>query len=110
MQIRYATNKLQKQFSNATEMKRAFGSMAPKVAQRMDEIISADNLAILKQIPAARCHALTGSRAGDWSVIISVNFRIIFQLDHDPIPLTPKGDIDTIKITDIVIDGTEDYH
>lgn len=110
MEIRYATNKLAKQFSNATEIKKAFGMMAPKVSQRIDEIDSADNLAILKQIPAAKCHELEGNRKGEWAVHISKNHRIIFEPDHDPIPRGDKGEVDTVLVTDIVITKAEDYH
>lgn len=110
MKIRYSSNKLAKQFSNATEIKKAFGTMAPKVSQRIDEMISSDNLAILKQIPAAKCHELWGDRKGEWAVMISKNFRIIFEPDHDPIPKGKQGEVDAILVTDILITKTEDYH
>ena len=84
--------------------------MAKKVAMRLDEIHSAPNLAVLKQLPQAACHELKGSRAGEWAVSISANHRMIFVLDHDPLPLKDDRSIEEILVTDIIITGTEDYH
>jgi plasmid maintenance system killer protein len=110
MKILYRSKKLEKQLSNASEMKKAFGTMAPKVSQRKDEIIASDNLRVLMNIPAAKCHALMGDRRGEWAVSISGNFRLVFTIAQDPIPLKDDDTIDTSKVTDIKIEGTEDYH
>ena len=84
--------------------------MAKKVAIRLEDIRAAPNLAVLKQIPQAGCHELKGDRAGDWTVNISGNHRLIFELDHNPVPRKEGGLIDEKMITDIVVTGTEDYH
>jgi plasmid maintenance system killer protein len=84
--------------------------MAKKVNQRMQELISSQNLEILKTIPAANCNELKGDRKGEFSVNISGNFRIIFKPDHHPVPFKDDNSIDCIRITDIKILGTEDYH
>lgn len=91
-------------------MQKAFGTMAKKVNQRMQELISSQNLEILKTVPAANCHELKGDRKGEFSVNISGNFRIIFKPDHHPVPVKDDSSIDCIRITDIKILGTEDYH
>jgi len=110
VKIRFGNNKLAKQLENASAIKKAFGTMAKKVAMRLDDIEAAPNLFILKQIPQANCHELKGNRQGEWAVNISVNHRMIFKIDHNPIPLKGDHSIDEIVITDIVITGTEDYH
>ena len=110
MNIEYASNKLEKQLNTASEIKKAFGKMAVKISQRLDEIRSSDTLHILMQIPAAKCHALTGNREGDWAVSISGNHRMIFVITNQPIPRLENKSIDTAKVTDIKITGTEDYH
>lgn len=110
MKIRFSNNKLAKQMENATAIKRSFGVMAKKVSMRLDDITAAPNLAILKQLPQAGCHQLKLDRAGEWAVSISGNFRIIFELDHDPVPLKEDGSIDEILVSNIVITGVEDYH
>jgi proteic killer suppression protein len=110
MNIQYGNNKLRRQLSSASEIKKAFGEMAKKVTRRLDEITASPNLAVLMKIPAANCHPLTGDRQGEWAVDISGNFRMIFEINQNPIPLKTDGGIDTVLITDITITGTEDYH
>ena len=91
-------------------MQKAFGTMAKKVNQRMMELKSSPNLEVMKTIPAANCHALKGDRQGEFAVDISGNFRLIFEPDHNPVPLKDDKSIDCIQVTDIQILGTEDYH
>lgn len=96
--------------TEAKEMKKEFGTMAKKVNQRMMELESSPNLEVMKSIPTANCHKLTGDRKNDFAVDISGNFRLIFRPDHDPVPLKDDRSIDCIKVTKIQIRGTEDYH
>ena len=111
MRISYKTRKLEKQFSSAKEISKNFGVNAKRVSQRKAELESADNLEILMQIPAANCHPLKGDRDGEWALDVSKNHRIIFEIDHDPIPTKETGSIDAVKITDvIIINVNEDYH
>lgn len=110
MRIRFGNNKLARQLENASAIKTSFGLMARKVSMRLDDIRAAPNLTVLKQLPQAACHQLKGDRAGEWAVSVSGNHRLIFLLDHDPVPLKEDGSIDEIMITDIIITGTEDYH
>ena len=110
MKIEYCSNKLRKQLTSASEIKKAFGVNAKRVSQRMDDIAASTNLAVLMQIPAANCHSLAGKRKGQWSVDISGNHRLIFELDGNPLPTLEDGSVDTIKVTDIRIIETTDYH
>jgi len=109
MEIEYDSSKLRKQLSSATEIKKAYGSMAQKISQRLAEIRASPNLSVLMTIPAAKCHELT-NRGGDWAVAISPNYRIIFKIANKPIPKKEDDGINTIKVTDILITSTEDYH
>lgn len=110
MNIFYRRNKLEKQLSNASEIKRAFGVLAKRISQRKTEIEDSDTLAILMQIPAAKCHPLTADKRGQWSVHISGNFRIIFEIADNPIPLRDDGSVDTESVKRIYIIDIEDYH
>jgi hypothetical protein len=38
------------------------------------------------------------------------NNRLIFALDHDPVPVTDDGGIDHQQVTEIKILRVEDYH
>ncbi|MCX6221044.1 MAG: killer suppression protein HigA [Bacteroidia bacterium] len=110
MKISYQSNRLRKSLNEAKEIQKEFGTMAKKVSQRMKELIASDNLEVLKSIPAANCHELKGNRKGEFAVDISGNHRIIFVPDHDPVPVKEDHSLDCIRITDIEILGTEDYH
>ena len=103
MNIEFSNKKLKKQFSNATEIKKAFGEMAKKVSVRYDQMRNSPNLMIFMQIPAADCHQLKGNRTGEWAASISVNHRLIFEIDHDPIPTNEDNSIDTSEVTNIMI-------
>lgn len=109
MNITYS-NKIKKKLSSPSEIKRAFGTMAKKVQNRLDDISASPNLKVLMQIPSANCHPLSGNKHGEWAVDISANHRMIFEIDHDPVPRKDSGEIETIEVTDVRIIGTTDYH
>lgn len=109
MNIDYKNNKLKKILNNASLIKKEYGTMAKKVSQRMEQLKAADNLAVLMTLPV-NCHALKGGRAGEWAVDISGNYRLIFEINHNPIPIKNDRSIDTILVTDIRILETTDYH
>ncbi len=110
MKIKYRKNKLEKQLSNASEIKKAFGERARKISARLDEIDASPSLLVLMQIPAANCHPLTHDRKGEWAVDISGNFRIIFEIAHATIPQNGDGSINLGLVTDICILEIKDYH
>jgi len=110
MRIKYKNNKLGKQLANASSIKMNFGVNAKRISIRLADIESSPTLAVLIQIRAANCHPLGGDRKGEWAVDVSGNFRMIFELDHDPLPQTNDGFIDVSSITDIRIVEIGDYH
>lgn len=110
MNIEFGNNRLAKQMGSATEIKKAFGLMAFKVAQRLQEIRDAPNLSILMEIPAAGCHPLKGNKEGDWALTISVNHRMVFIVVQNPLPRKENNELDLELITNIRILRTEDYH
>jgi proteic killer suppression protein len=110
MEISYKTNRLKKQLSNASEIKKAFGVNANRVSARLDDIRAAPNLQVLKQLPAANCHQLQGRKNNEWAVDISKNHRMIFEIAHDPIPMDENNAINTLLVTEICIKETADYH
>jgi plasmid maintenance system killer protein len=109
MEIAYS-NRVKKKLSSASEIKKAYGTMAKKVQNRLDEIKASPNLKVLMQIPAANCHALSGNKDGEWALDISANHRMIFEIDHDPVPKKDNGEIETVEVTDVKILDTTDYH
>lgn len=110
MNLAFKSNKLEKSLTDARTLQKSYGALAKRVAQRMDQLRAANNLAELQTYPAANCHALSGDRAGEWAVDLSGNYRLIFEIDHHPIPVQEDGSVDSIRITDIRILETTDYH
>jgi len=55
VEISYKSRKLEKQLTKPKELVKSFGSLARKVNQRMKDLSDADNLAIMRTIPAANC-------------------------------------------------------
>ncbi len=91
-------------------MVRSFGKMADKLAQRLEELASADTLADISHLPPPRCHALKGNRSGQFSVDLMHPYRLIFTPDHEPVPLTEDGGIDLRLVTKILIISIDDTH
>jgi proteic killer suppression protein len=110
VEIRFKNKKLEKQLTDPKEMVKTFGQMARKVNQRLKDLTDADNLAIMRTIPAARCHELTGNRKGELSVDVSGNYRLIFEPDHDPLPRKADLGLNWGEVTKIQINEIEDYH
>lgn len=110
MDIRYKNRKLEKQLTNPRELVKSFGQLAVKIKMRIKNIKDADNLAVLRTIPAARCHELTGERKGELAVNVSGNYRLIFEPNHDPIPKKEDGGLNWEEVTKIQINEIEDYH
>ena len=110
MKYDFENKRLAKQFSNATEIKKAFGERAKMVSQRKDEIETSPNLAVLISIPAADCHMLGGKRKNQWAVRISGNYRIIFKIMDDPLPMKNDTELDFSAIVHIRILEVVDYH
>ena len=110
MEISYKSRKLEKQLTDPREMAKSFGQLARKVNQRLKDLTDADNLAIMRTIPAARCHELTGDRKGELAVDVSGNYRMIFEPFHDPIHKKDDGGLNWEEVTKIQMNEIEDYH
>jgi plasmid maintenance system killer protein len=110
LEIKYKNRKLEKQLTDLREMAKTFGSMARKVNQRLEDLKSADTLAVMATIPAARCHELVGTRKGELAVDISPNYRIIFEPDHNPVPTKDDGGLNWEEVSKIQINELTDYH
>lgn len=110
MEISYKNRKLEKQLTDPREMAKSFGQLAIKIKMRLKNLKDADNLSIMRTIPAARCHELTGDRKGELAVDVSGNYRMIIEPLHDPIPKKDDGGLNWEAVTKIQINEIEDYH
>jgi len=110
VEISYKSRKLEKQLTDPREVAKSFGQLARKINQRLKDLTDADNLAIMRTIPAARCHELTGDRKGELAVDVSENYRMIFEPSQDPMPKNDEGGLNWEEVTKIQINEIEDYH
>lgn len=110
MEMSYKSRKLEKQLTDPGEMVKSFGLLTRKVNQRLKDLTDADNLGIMRTIPAARCHELTGNRKGELSVDVYGNYRMIFEPNHDPIPQKDVVGLNWAEVTKIQINEIEDVH
>lgn len=110
MQINYKNNNLQKSLTIPKEIVKNYGQRAKKVKQRMEEFNAANNLEVIKKIPAANLHPLLGNKKGEFAVDISGNWRIVFVPDHETLPLKEDGALSLADVTSIKIIKVEDYH
>lgn len=72
--------------------------------------MAASTLEDMRLIPAARCHELSGKRAGQLAVDLDHPRRLVFRPNHDPVPTKPDGGLDWSAVTSIVIVEIVDYH
>ncbi len=110
MKLFYKTNKLKKSFTTDKGLTKTYGSLAKKVKQRRIELENAENLWIISQLPVLRLHQYQGERKEIWSIDIKENWRILFQINQDPIPDLEDGSVDLKAITIIRIESVEDPH
>lgn len=110
VEISYKSRKLERQLTDPKEMVKSFGQLARKVNQRLKDLGDADNLATMKTLVASNCHELKGERKGELAVDISVNYRLIFEPKHDPMPQKEDGGLNWVEVTKIRINNIEDYH
>jgi hypothetical protein len=77
----------------------------------LDELKAAATMEVMKTLPQAKCHMLTGGNlAGYISVNLDFPYRLIFKPANNPIPKKPDGGLDWARITEIEIIGVEDTH
>lgn len=110
MELTFASSKLKKQLTIPKEMVKKFGQIAKKVDQRMQDLEAAETLEDMSKIPAARCHELSGKREGELTVDVSVNYRLVFIPNHDPIPQKDDSGLNWEEVTEITLLEVIDYH
>jgi proteic killer suppression protein len=111
VEIYFRTKKLQKTCSKEKEMQKQLGrKCAEKLKQRLMELRAADALSDISHLPPTRCHELTGSRAGQFSVDLEQPLRLLFIPINDPMPVQDDGGIDRRRVTEIEIFEIADTH
>jgi proteic killer suppression protein len=111
MKISFQTRKFQNAANSESLGKREWGPQrASKVRQRLAELTAANTLADMSTLPPPRCHQLHADLDEQFAVDISHNERLVFRVDHRPLPRRPDKGIDLAQVTAIVVLRIEDYH
>ena len=84
MEIKFKTNKLQKQYENSKDAVKAYGmDVAKKYIQRVNILKSAKSFEELYKIPQLKFHPLTGNRNGEFAISLTGFYRLIITNDGD---------------------------
>mgnify|MGYP001114331252 FL=1 len=110
MELSYKNNKLKKSLTTDKGIAKGYGTIAKKVKLRITQLINADNLEVISKLQVLRLHQHIGKGKGTWSIDIQENWRILFEINQDPIPTLEDGGIDLKAITIISIESVEDPH
>lgn len=111
MEINFRNTKLQKIFESESSLKRKFGTRrALIIASHMNVIEPLPSLAMIPTVRPIRCHQLREDRDEQFAIDIGQPYRLIFEVDHDPIPRDKFGGIDRERVTAIKIIEVIDYH
>lgn len=76
----------------------------------MIELNAAQNLVDISRLPSARCHELSGNRAGQLSVDLEHPYRLLFIVGNNPRPERESGGLDWEGVTEIEIIAIADTH
>jgi plasmid maintenance system killer protein len=110
MKVCFQSSKFAKAANSESQGNRLWGARAAKVRQRLLELSAAKTLADVSRLPPPRCHQLHQNLDELFAVDVSANTRLVFRIDHEPIPQKKDGGIDLTKVTAVVVLGIEDYH
>ena len=111
MEINFRTRRLGRIFGSERLLRREYGDLLARTIRRSLNVLeSAENLTEVSTLPPFRRHLLSGDRAGQYAIDLVHPFRLIFEPNHDPIPLLEDGGIDTANITAVEIIEVVDYH
>lgn len=104
MNIEYATRKMEKILTDVRLVKKNYGEHYNKIILRLSELLLAECLQDIPEVPPPRRHKLSGELSNCWGIDYSKNRRIIIR---------PIGeyDIDNLSsIRSIEIIDLCDYH
>ncbi len=82
---------------------------AKLIRRRLGELAASVVLEDMRNLPAARCHELSGNRKGQLAVNLDHPYRLIFQ-PVEPPPIKPDGGLDWSLVTSIIILEITNYH
>ena len=64
---------------------RRFQNIQAQAKRRLNVLNAATSLDDLRNNPGARLHKLRGDRAGQWSIAINAQYRVVFGWEDGPV-------------------------
>jgi len=111
MDISFKKKKMKKVFEDEKALRKDYGDrMARAIMTRMAVLEAAANLAEVPVDKPERCHQLTENRDEQFAVDLVHPERLVFEVDHDPIPRVADGGISRQDVTAVMIIEVVDYH
>lgn len=111
MRVTFTSAKLAKDCSSDRERQRRFGAeRARKIKLRLDQMQAAASIAELMTLPGARCHQLGADRDEQFSVDLDGPYRLIFEVDMNPVPRRQDEGIDLDAVDTVVVIEITDTH
>jgi len=85
MKIRSVRHRGLKRFVEDDDERGIRRDLVPRVRNILSALVSASDMSGIEGPPGWRVHQLSGDRAGIWSVSVSGNWRITFDIEGDEI-------------------------
>lgn len=83
MQIRSISHKGLKRLIEGDDGRGLDAQAVPKLRRMLTFLEDATGIEVLEAVPTWRVHQLTGDRRGTWSLSVTRNYRLTFQLDEE---------------------------
>ena len=111
MDIAFTNSRLRTVFNSEAKLCQKYGQRnARLIMRRMVVLKEAPTLADVSHQRPVRRHQLTADRQDQFAVYVEHPKRLIFELNHSPLPRAEDGGIELSQVTAITILGVEDYH
>lgn len=108
MEIDFKDKKLRELCEQERVAERKLGAAcARKLRSRLADLQAAN---CVTDLVAGRPHTLDGNRAGQFAVDLAGGRRLVFEPDHNPVPMRDDGGIDWSRVTRVRIVYLGDYH
>jgi proteic killer suppression protein len=111
MDIRFKDRRLAKRCGDFAKLVQKYGRPnARLITRRLNQLHAMPNMALARKLPQMRCHELAGDRKGELAVDVEHPFRLVLEVDQDPVPRKEDGGLDWTRVEAVVIKAIEDYH
>lgn len=105
MELHYKTNKLKQLCEDPNcnvDLVKKYGSeVAKRLPQRIKELKAFNNLQDVPTSPPQRRHKLTGNRNGQFAIMITSQYRLIFKQFDNSIIIEDLREIKEIEILEV---------